>query len=118
MYEQPREEEEFMEEIDLVTDPSHVQRLHALRHGRAYSQSQRLLTVNIPLHMSVVTEGTPEDEQSSRNQGSYIKQGSLLLLSKQTSLDSTVVKKNTGGGSFQSLNSNEVFGVSPRDDSP
>ena len=100
MYEQPREEE--------VTDPSHVQRLHALRHGRAYSQSQRLLTVNIPLHMSVVTEGTPEDEQSSRNQGSYIR----------TSLDSTVVKKNTGGGSFQSLNSNEVFGVSPRDDSP
>ena len=63
---QTRSEEE-------IPEPSYAQRLRATRNGYGYSQSHRLLPASFPLYMSVVTEGTPEDEQSSRNQTSMLK---------------------------------------------
>ena len=60
-----------------ISEPSYAQRLRASRHGFGYSQSHRLLAGSFPLHMSIVTEGTPEDEQSSRNQTSCLRSSNV-----------------------------------------
>ena len=63
----------LMRNEDETPEPSYAQRLRACRNGYGYSQSHRLLPASVPLYMSVVTEGTPEDEQSSRNHTSMLK---------------------------------------------
>ena len=85
---------------DELAEPSHAQRLLASRHGHTYSQSHRLLPGCAPLYMSVVTEGTPEDEQSSRNPSCL-----------RASLDSTAIRFANVGGSFKLIGSEDGAGT-------